>query len=102
MFYLQAKKSDFVMLQENNQLMNVVVQRDNINCTTIDILKLNERAKDALNEILIISEKTLMDLLERCLNYLELFSKMSEAIGILDMLTAFSTYGAQRPSGKKS
>ena len=58
--------------------------------TTLDLLKLNERINESLNEIYLLSDQVALDAVRRVRALLGSLYKASEALAMLDMLCSFA------------
>ncbi|KAJ5390917.1 uncharacterized protein N7496_001985 [Penicillium cataractarum] len=70
--------------------INVYRKKNRIECQTLDLVKLNQKITDAHNEVISMSDQTVQGLLhDVCTEVAGLF-RISEAIAMLDMLSAFA------------
>lgn len=70
--------------------INVYRKKNRIECQTLDLVKLNQKITDAHNEVISMSDQTVQGLLhDVCAEVAGLF-RISEAIAMLDMLSAFA------------
>lgn len=70
--------------------INVFRKRSRVECQTLDLVKLNQKITDAHTEVISMSDQTVQELIrDVCAQVSGLF-RVSEAIGMLDMLTAFA------------
>ncbi|KAF8315442.1 hypothetical protein DL93DRAFT_2166804 [Clavulina sp. PMI_390] len=70
--------------------INVSTKGDKWICTTLDLKKRNERLKDSLDEVLLLSDRTIQEIIEEIMENISVLYKASEAISVLDMIWAFS------------
>ncbi|KAE8152405.1 muts domain V-domain-containing protein [Aspergillus avenaceus] len=70
--------------------INVYRKKSRIECQTLDLVKLNQKIVDAHNEVISMSDQAIQELIQdiRC-EVASLF-RVSEAIAMLDMLSAFA------------
>lgn len=70
--------------------INVYRKKNRIECQTLDLVKLNQKITDAHTEVISMSDQTIQELIrDVCAQIAGLF-RVSEAIAMLDMLTAFA------------
>ncbi|KAL3496490.1 muts domain V-domain-containing protein [Aspergillus germanicus] len=70
--------------------INVYRKKNRIECQTLDLVKLNQKIADAHAEVITLSDKAILDLIESVLPQVSVLFKISEAIAMLDMLAAFA------------
>lgn len=70
--------------------INVFRKKNTIECQTLDLLKLNQKIMDSHNEVVNMSDRSIQELIEDIRSEISVLFKVSEAIAILDMLTAFA------------
>ncbi|GMG19277.1 unnamed protein product [Ambrosiozyma monospora] len=90
-FHLKIKENAANMI---NELPPVFINRTRknrfINCTTLEIAKLNSRMENAYSEILIMSGQTVDELLSNCKNFVSTYFMISEATALLDLICGFA------------
>ncbi|KKK23496.1 DNA mismatch repair protein [Aspergillus ochraceoroseus] len=70
--------------------VNIYRKRNRIECQTLDLIKLNQKITDAHNEVINMSDKTIQELTQNICSEISNLFRVSEAIAMLDMLTAFA------------
>lgn len=70
--------------------INVYRKKNRIECQTLDLVKLNQKITDAHNEVISLSDKTIQELIQNVCAEISILFKISEAISMLDMLSAFA------------
>ncbi|KAL4797385.1 muts domain V-domain-containing protein [Aspergillus venezuelensis] len=70
--------------------INVYRKKNRIECQTLDLIKLNQKITDAHNEVISLSDKTIQELIQSVCVEISVLFKISEAISMLDMLSAFA------------
>ncbi|KAL3476769.1 muts domain V-domain-containing protein [Aspergillus californicus] len=70
--------------------INIYRKKSRIECQTLDLVKLNQKITDAHNEVISLSDKTIQELIQDVCSEISILFKVSEAIAMLDMLTAFA------------
>lgn len=98
-FYLHAQRSP-VGLPES--LIVQKTTKDMSHCTTLELLKLNQRIKESLEEVFLISDKLVAEMLTKCRERIGLFYEISEAIGNLDFLLSAAEYAQQNQTCNKT
>ncbi|GMM38326.1 MutS family protein [Saccharomycopsis crataegensis] len=80
-----------------SMFINKSAKRSIIQCTTLDILKLNRRLQETLNEIFLLCDKTIDELNEMIEDFTSGIFMMAEALAILDLLCGFSQLASKNP-----
>ncbi|KAJ6028775.1 hypothetical protein N7540_004351 [Penicillium herquei] len=70
--------------------INVYRKRNHLECQTLDLLKINQKITDAHNEVIGLSDETIQRLLHDVCSEVSGLFRISEGIGMLDMLAAFT------------
>lgn len=70
--------------------INVFRKKNMIECQTIDLVKLNQKITDAHNEVINMSDHSIQDLIGDIRSEVAGLFKISESIGLLDMISAFA------------
>lgn len=61
-----------------------------IECQTLDLIKMNQKIKDAHNEVISMSDHSIQQLIENVRTKIQPLFKISEGIAMLDMLSSFA------------
>ncbi|KAK9449441.1 muts domain V-domain-containing protein [Limtongia smithiae] len=77
----------------------VVVRKQHIECTTMELKKFNGKLKDALSEIMLMSEQTVESLVEEIRAHIPGLYKACEGVGMLDMLVSFAHVATSSEQG---
>lgn len=77
----------------------VLVKHEFIECSTLEILKLNGKLNDALAEIMLMSEQTVEVLVEEIRVHVPALYRASEGIAILDALVSFAHVATSSEKG---
>jgi DNA mismatch repair protein MSH4 len=88
-YYLRLYESDFNGREIPEVLVNRYQKKGFIECQTLDLMKLNERIQDSHNEIVLMSDKTVQELIENLRGEIPSLYQVCESIALLDMLAAF-------------
>jgi DNA mismatch repair protein MSH4 len=88
-YYLRLYESDFNGREVPEVLVNRYQKKGFIECQTLDLMKLNERIQDSHNEIVLMSDKTVQELIENLRGEIPSLYQVCESIALLDMLAAF-------------
>jgi DNA mismatch repair protein MSH4 len=70
--------------------INVYRKKNRLECQTLDLVKLNRKIVDAHNEVINMSDQTVQELIQNIRAGIAHLFKVSEAIAMLDMLSAFA------------
>lgn len=89
-YYLRIAGSEFEAKPMPEILINVVRRKQHIECQTLDLMKMNQKLRDAHNEVISMSDKSVQELIDNIRTQIQPLFRISEAIGLLDMLAAFA------------
>jgi DNA mismatch repair protein MSH4 len=89
-YYLHIPATEFEERPIPDIFVNVVRRKRVIECQTLDLMKMNQKIKDAHNEVISMSDRSIQELIEAVRSRIHPLFKISEAIGLLDMLTGFA------------
>ncbi|KAJ5721425.1 uncharacterized protein N7483_009359 [Penicillium malachiteum] len=70
--------------------INVYRKKNHLECQTLDLLKINQKITDAHNEVIGLSDETIQKLLHDVCSEISGLFRISEGIGMIDMLAAFT------------
>ncbi|KAG9783921.1 hypothetical protein KCU88_g2889, partial [Aureobasidium melanogenum] len=70
--------------------VNVYRKNKWIECQTLELIKMNQKIKDAHNEVISLSDHAVQELIEAVRTKIHPLFKISEAIAMLDMLSGFA------------
>ncbi|KAH7312576.1 muts domain V-domain-containing protein [Stachybotrys elegans] len=76
--------------------INVIKKKDNIECQTLDLVKLNMRLSDAYNEVVIRSDNVIQDLTAALRAEAPRLFVVCESVGLLDMIASFAQLTSTR------
>ncbi|KAH8815411.1 DNA mismatch repair protein-like protein MutS [Xylogone sp. PMI_703] len=88
-YYLRVAESDFPDRQLPDILINRFRRRGYIECQTLDMVKLNQRIEDSHQEVVLMSDKTIQELLDNIRAEIPRLFKICESIAMLDMIAGF-------------
>ncbi|KOG99815.1 MutS family protein MSH4 [Saccharomyces eubayanus] len=91
-FYLRIKRQDFTdnIAALPDIFISKTTKKNYIECTTLSIIKKNARLKEVMEEILLLSEETVDDLLDKIASHISELFMIAEAIAILDLVCSFA------------
>ncbi|KAJ6445131.1 DNA mismatch repair protein Msh4 [Purpureocillium lavendulum] len=89
-YWLRIKAVDFDHEAPPPIFVNVVRKKGNIECQTLDLIKLNVRLCDASNEVVIRSDVVIHDLIENLRRAVPQLFKVCESVALVDMLASFA------------
>lgn len=70
--------------------INVFQRKGKIECQTLELMKLNQKIADAHNEVILMSDKTIQELIDNVRTQVQPLFKISEGIALLDMIAGFA------------
>ncbi|KAF4555246.1 MutS domain V-containing protein 2 [Elsinoe fawcettii] len=70
--------------------INVIRKKKHLEFQTLELLKLNQKIRDASTEVLLMSDKSIQDLIVQVHEHIPDLFRISEAIAMLDMLVGFA------------
>lgn len=78
---------------DNQSLSEIFVhqyrKRGYIECQTLDLMKLNQRIEDSHQEVVLMSDKTIQELVDKVRGEIPHLFRVCESIAMLDMMAAF-------------
>ncbi|UNI17140.1 MutS protein msh4 [Purpureocillium takamizusanense] len=95
-YWLRIKAIDFDYGSPPPLFVNVVRKKDNIECQTLDLIKLNVRLSDASNEVVIRSDAVIQDLIADLRRTASQLFKVCESVALIDMLASFAQLSMTR------
>ncbi|RDW77040.1 DNA mismatch repair protein Msh4 [Coleophoma cylindrospora] len=81
---------DFSEQDLPDSLVNVIRKKGYFECQTLHLMKLNRRIQDSHQEVVLLSDATIQELLDKIRGEISNMFKMCQAIGMLDMIAAFA------------
>ncbi|TVY13982.1 MutS protein-like, partial [Lachnellula arida] len=89
-YYLRVFESDFDGRTLPDILINRYRKKGFIECQTLDLMKLNQKIEDSHSEVVLMSDKTVQELLDNIRGEIPNLFKICESIAMLDMIAAFA------------
>ncbi|KAM3079286.1 MutS protein msh4 [Clarireedia jacksonii] len=89
-YYLRFSENDFDGRKVPEILVNCFRKRGFIECQTLDLMKLNQKIADSHEEVILMSDKTIQELLDNVRSEVPNLFKVCESIAMLDMITSFA------------
>jgi DNA mismatch repair protein MSH4 len=89
-YFLKVSEIEFQDREIPEVLINCFRKKTYIECQTLDLVKLNQRIQDSHQEVVLMSDKTIGDLLEGVRSEIPALYRVCESIAMLDMLAAFA------------
>lgn len=100
-YWLRLRAADFENSSLPSIFVNVVRKKKNIECQTLDLVKLNVRLSDTSNEVVIRSDAVVRDLIHDLRQASPQLFRVCESVALLDMISSFAhvatTRGYVRP-----
>lgn len=97
-YYFRCPASDLDDKALPEIFVNVFKRGKHIECQTLELVKMNQKIKDAHNEVLVISDATVQDLITHVRSHMQPLFKISESIATLDMLASFAQLVTTAPN----
>lgn len=88
-YWLRFRVSDFQNGLIPGALINCVRKREFLECQTLQMVKLNQRMTDSVDEVIMQSDKVVQQLLDAIRMEIPNLFKVCESIALLDMLASF-------------
>lgn len=88
-YWLRICESDFDGRTFPEILVNRYRKKGFIECQTLDLMKLNQRIEDSHQEVVLMSDKTITDLLDTIRGEISTLFRVCESIAMLDVIAAF-------------
>ena len=76
--------------------VNAIKKKHFIECSTLDLVKLNQKIVDSHHEVLQKSDKTILELIDRIRANVAPLFRISDGVALLDMLACFADSAATR------
>ncbi|KAF3315518.1 MutS protein msh4 [Orbilia oligospora] len=103
-YYLRLPIADIEDAPLPPIFVNIMRKKKFMECTTLDIMKRNARIGDAMTEVLLMSDRTIQDLIDAIRGEMFALYKVCEGVAMLDMISSFATlvtlYEYTRPEFK--
>lgn len=88
-YYLRVAESDFDGRAIPDILINRLKKKGCIECQTLELMKFNQRIEDSHQEIVLMSDKTVQELMDKIRGEIPTLFRVCESIAMLDMMAAF-------------
>ena len=95
-YWLKISEGDFDGRSLPDILVNRYRKKGNIECQTLDLIKLNRRIEDSHQEVVLMSDKTVQELLDNTRVEVPSLFRVCESIAMLDMIAGFATLVASQ------
>jgi DNA mismatch repair protein MSH4 len=89
-YYLRISENSFDDQVMPNELVNCFRKKRFIECQTLEMMKLNQRIQDSHQEVVMMSDKTIRELLDDIRGEIPTLYRVCESIALLDVLAAFA------------
>ncbi|OAP62176.1 hypothetical protein AYL99_04379 [Fonsecaea erecta] len=89
-YYLRFPASEIMDKSMPETFINTYKKNKYIECQTLDLMKMNQKIKDAHNEVICLSDATVQELIDEVRSSIHPLFKISESIAMLDMLAGFA------------
>lgn len=88
-YWLHFRLSDFEGGLVPGSLINCIHKKDSLECQTLQMVKLNQRMTDSVDEVVMQSDKVVQQLLDAIRVEFPSLFRVCESIALLDMLASF-------------
>jgi DNA mismatch repair protein MSH4 len=88
-YYLTIRECDFEERAIPDILINRYRKKGLIECQTLDLVKLNQKIENAHQEVVLMSDKSVSQLLDDVRDQIQALFRACESIALLDMIAAF-------------
>ncbi|RKF76638.1 MutS protein-like protein 4 [Golovinomyces cichoracearum] len=88
-YYLRILEDSFNGIPPPEVLINCYRIKGYMECQTLDLVKLNQRIEDSHQEVILMSDKTIQELVNNIREEIPILFRVCESIAMLDMITAF-------------
>lgn len=95
-YWLKFRVSDFENGMIPSVLINCIRKKDFIECQTLQMVKLNQRMTDSVDEVIMQSDKIVQQLLDTLRTAIPELFRVCESIALLDMLASFGQVATTR------
>lgn len=89
-YYLRVLETEFDQTPIPDILINRFWNKGFMECSTLGLMKLNQRISDSHAEIVLTSDKTVQELLDNIRGEISSLFKVCESIALLDMIAGFA------------
>jgi DNA mismatch repair ATPase MutS len=95
--YISSSYSEFFDENFPSIFINVEKKRRKVEFTTLELMKLNERMNESLEEIYLMSDEIVYEMVED-IRDTQILHDSSECISQIDMIWSFAQYAKQSPT----
>ena len=89
-YHIRIQASEFEDRNIPDVFINVFRRKNIIECHTLDLLKLNQKILDSHHEVVLMSDKSIQELIDKIREDIAPLFKFGEAIALLDMVASFA------------
>ena len=89
-YWLRISESDFEGRSIPDILVNRYRKKGYIEFQTLDLMKLNQRIEDSHQEVVLMSDKTIAELLDSIRGEIPVLFRVCESVAMLDTIASFS------------
>lgn len=99
-YFLRVFKNEFDGRSIPDILVNRYLKKGYIECQTLDLMKLNQRIEDSHQEVVLMSDKTIAELLDGIRGEIPSLFRICESIAMLDVIASFTQLVAASKHGE--
>jgi DNA mismatch repair protein MSH4 len=89
-FYIVIPASELEARELPAVFINIFRRKGKIECQTLELVKLNQKIADAHNEVIMMSDRSIHDLINDVRTEVQPLFRISESIAMLDMIASFA------------
>ena len=89
-YYFRVSASEFEEKPVPDVLIIIFRKKNIIECQTLPLMKMNQKIKDAHNEVISMSDKSVQELIDAVRSKIHPLFKISESLALLDMLSGMA------------
>ena len=89
-FFIAISVSELVERELPAVFINIFRRKGKVECQTLELVKLNQKIADAHNEVILMSDRSIQELINDVRTGVQPLFKISEGIATLDMIASFA------------
>ena len=91
-YHFQLPAAQRELAEQNRFLQLQKASKKTLSCTSEALSQLNQRAREMIGQILLLTEQELAGLVETIQQHVHVLFQLSESVAFLDMMASFATY----------
>ncbi len=89
-YFLRLPELEFSERAMPDILINCYRKKGYLECQTLELVKLNQRIEDSHQEVILMSDNTIQELLDKIRGEIPILFRVCESLAMLDMMAAFA------------